>query len=198
MHCFPMPTQAFQRPAMIPLSSFSAPRSLRFAPACGAIGTIGMGRHSTPARHPSAWISASASNPRRTIAGASSINHRPTTSNPPKNYQNATKCYHGLVASRKGVWPQIQGNTRSVSRKATRKTCGKLPNATIDTFVARKVVSDFSRYNAPREPGMFAFAEPRSSLQATLPAFPTSDRVFTQDSQISDIRTGAIPHTSNP
>src|SRR5262245_31954372 len=41
-------------------------------------------------------------------AGESPIHNRATTSNPPANYQNATKCYHRLVASQKCVWPQFQ------------------------------------------------------------------------------------------
>ena len=34
----------------------------------------------------------------------------------PKTYHDATKCYHGLVASHSCVWPQIQWAVRSASQ----------------------------------------------------------------------------------
>src|SRR5690349_24862211 len=38
-------------------------------------------------------------------------NSRKPTAQTPKTYQDATKCYHGLVASDFAVWPQQQGET---------------------------------------------------------------------------------------
>ena len=66
------------------------------------------------------------------------INHQPTlnqftTSNPPGNYQNATKCYHetgrfGSISKLRVA--TISGTDSNRVSKMSRKTCGKLPNAT--------------------------------------------------------------------
>src|SRR4030095_14957136 len=49
----------------------------------------------------------------------------------PKTYQDATKCYHGLVASQNCVWPHFQRPDQTASRKPTdqnAKTYQMLPS----------------------------------------------------------------------
>ena len=72
----------------------------------------------------------------RKATSESPNHHQKPTGMLRKNYQDATKCYHRLVASQNCVWPQIQRKTRSASRKTTGKVCKKLPNATMATLRA--------------------------------------------------------------
>ena len=48
-------------------------------------------------------------------------NNQDPTSKLPKNYHDATKCYHGLVASQNCVWPHFQRPVRFTSQKRGRK-----------------------------------------------------------------------------
>ena len=71
--------------------------------------------------------------PRLSAVGTPGMQPSPSqkpTAQSPENYQDATKCYHGLVASDFAVWPQQQGKTAKRIAEKAPKTCKKLPDAT--------------------------------------------------------------------